>query len=220
MRMNSSLCAALPCRAALMRFATAMKPGKHFLGVYSFSAIRSIAAAPPSVKPGEALRNRPRLAFLQIIVCAILQTPERTTERRLHMDKPCVPSLEKLQETYRNDRFATQAAHCRIVEATADHVVCEMPIEDVHLNAHNAVMGGATFTLADFVLAVMSNIVNPPSVTLTSEIRYLGTAKGTKLVATGHIDKSGRRTGFFTVDVTDDLGTKIAKVSSTTFHVG
>ena len=136
------------------------------------------------------------------------------------MDKPCVPSLEELQETYRNDRFATQAAHCRIVEATADHVVCEMPIEDVHLNAHNAVMGGATFTLADFVLAVMSNIVNPPSVTLTSEIRYLGTAKGTKLVATGHIDKSGRRTGFFTVDVTDDLGTKIAKVSSTTFHVG
>ena len=58
------------------------------------------------------------------------------------MDKPCVSSLEKLQETYRNDRFATQAAHCRIVEATADHVVCEMPIEDVHLNAHNAVMGG------------------------------------------------------------------------------
>lgn len=136
------------------------------------------------------------------------------------MDKPCIPSLEELQETYRNDRFATQAAHCRIVEATADHVVCEMPIEDVHLNAHNAVMGGATFTLADFVLAVMSNIANPPSVTLTSEIRYLGTAKGTKLVATGHIDKSGRRTGFFTVDVTDDLGTKVAKVSSTTFHVG
>lgn len=58
MRMDSSLCAALPRSAALMRFATAMKPGKHFLGVYSFSAIRSIAAAPPSVKPGEGARNR------------------------------------------------------------------------------------------------------------------------------------------------------------------
>lgn len=59
MRMDSSLCAALPRSAALMRLATAMKPGKHFLGVYSFSAIRSIAAAPPpSVKPGEAPRNR------------------------------------------------------------------------------------------------------------------------------------------------------------------
>ncbi len=136
------------------------------------------------------------------------------------METPAVPTLAELQETYRNDRFATQAAHCRIVEATADRVVCEMDIEDVHLNANNAVMGGATFTLADFVLAVMSNIVNPPSVTLTSEIRYLGAAKGSKLIATGRIDKSGRRTGFFTVDVADDLGTKVAVVSSTTFHLG
>ena len=50
------------------------------------------------------------------------------------MKTSSITTLEELQETYRNDRFATQAAHCRIVEATADRVVCEMPIEDVHLN--------------------------------------------------------------------------------------
>lgn len=136
------------------------------------------------------------------------------------MENPVVPSLEELQELYRNDRFATQAAHCRIVEATAKRVVCEMDIEDVHLNANDVVMGGATFTLADFVLAVLSNIANPPSVTLTSEIRYLGAAKGSKLIASGEIDKSGSRTGFFTVRVTDEMGTNVAVVSSTTFHVG
>lgn len=129
-------------------------------------------------------------------------------------------TLEALKEAYRKDRFATEACHCRIVEAFPDRVVCEMDIEPVHLNANGVVMGGATFTLADFALAVACNLQNPPSVTLSSEIRYLGVAKGSKLLATASVDKSGRRTGFFTVEVTDELGTKVAKVSSTTFHVG
>lgn len=130
------------------------------------------------------------------------------------------PSLEQLNEIYRNDRFATEACRCRIVEASPERVVCEMDIEGIHLNANGAVMGGATFTLADFTLAVACNLQNPPSVTLSSEIRYMGMAKGSKLIATSNVDKSGRRTGFFTVEVTDELGTPVASVSSTTFHVG
>lgn len=136
------------------------------------------------------------------------------------MTTATAPDLEELRRTYRNDRFATEACRCRIAEATPERVVCEMDIEETHLNANGVVMGGATFTLADFALAVACNIANPPSVTLASEIRYLGTPKGAKLIATSRVDKAGRRAGFFTVDVTDELGNPVAVVTSTTFRVG
>ena len=50
------------------------------------------------------------------------------------------PTIEQLEAEFCNDKFATQAAHCRIIEGNKGHSVCEMPIEDIHRNAMGNVM--------------------------------------------------------------------------------
>ncbi len=119
-------------------------------------------------------------------------------------------SLEEIRTYFAQDRFAAQA-QCSIIEARANHAICEMPITPDHLNANGTVMGGAMFTLADFTMAVISNLDNKPTVAIDCTIRFFSPAKGKKLIATGSTNKGGRSVGFYTVDIEDDLGTKVAQ---------
>ena len=123
-------------------------------------------------------------------------------------------TLAEIQDYFAADRFATEAG-CTIVEAKAGYCVAELPITDHLLNANNAVMGGATFTLADFAMAVAANLDNKPTVSIACNIRFFGVAKGSKLIATCTTDKAGRRVGFYRVDVCDDLGNKVASYEAT-----
>lgn len=79
-------------------------------------------------------------------------------------------------------------------------------------------MGGAIFTLADFALAIACNIGEKPTVAVCNSIEYLSVAKGSKLIATCNADKSGRSLGFYTAEVTDELGTLVAKMTATGFR--
>lgn len=72
------------------------------------------------------------------------------------------PTLEQLEAEFNNDKFATHAAHCKIVEGNKGHSVCEMPIEDIHRNAMGNVMGGAIFTLLISLLLSPEMSVNLP----------------------------------------------------------
>lgn len=132
---------------------------------------------------------------------------------------PDNPTLEQLEAEFNNDRFATQAAHCRIVEGRRGHSVCEMDIEDIHRNAMGNVMGGAMFTLADFALAIAANVGQPPSVSVNHSIDFFRASKGTKLTATCTCDKDGRKLACFTVNITDDLGKDIARMTATVARV-
>lgn len=123
-------------------------------------------------------------------------------------------SLVEIQDYFAQDRFATETG-CVIVEAKAGYCVAEMPITEHLLNANHTVMGGATFTLADFAMAVAANLDDKPTVSIACNIRFFGVAKGSKLIATCTTDKAGRRVGFYRVDVTDDLGIKVASYEAT-----
>lgn len=127
------------------------------------------------------------------------------------------PTLEELNDYFGHDRFAEHVG-CRIVEGSVGHGVVELDIKDHHRNALGNVMGGAIFTLADFALALASNIGENPSVSISSAIDYFSASKGTRLIATCNADKSGRRLGFYTTDVTDDTGRRIARVTTTVFR--
>ena len=81
------------------------------------------------------------------------------------------------------------------------------------------VMGGAIFTLADYALAIACNMGENPTVSVSNTIEYLARAKGTQLIATCDADKSGRSVGFYTIDVTDELGTKVARMTATCFRL-
>lgn len=133
------------------------------------------------------------------------------------MDEQKKEKLEELRKSYKNDRFATGAG-CVIVSADENGSVCEMPICDGLLNAHGGVMGGAIFTLADFAFAVASNYAGVPSVAIECNIRYYAASKGTRLIATCKADKEGHTLSHYTVEITDDLGKKIAGYTAIAFH--
>ena len=126
-------------------------------------------------------------------------------------------TLAQVQEMFENDRFATLNG-ARITEIGDHYARCEMELDDRHKNALGAVMGGASFTLADFTFAVASNWQKPGTVSLSTNITYLGGAKGSRLIAEAHMIKDGRTTCYYRVDVTDDLGTQVAAVTVTGYH--
>ena len=90
------------------------------------------------------------------------------------------PTREEIEAVFAQDRFATQAAGCRVVEGMRGHAVCEMELADVHRNAMGNVMGGAIFTLADFALAICCNIGEEPTVSVDWNISFFRATKGTR----------------------------------------
>lgn len=128
------------------------------------------------------------------------------------------PSLAEIEAVFSGDRFATEAAGCRIVAAERGRAVAEMELADIHRNAMGNVMGGAIFTLADFALAISCNIGEEPTVSVDSNISFLRATKGAKLTATSVCDKPGRHLGFYTVTVKDDLDKDVARMTATCYR--
>lgn len=132
---------------------------------------------------------------------------------------PDNPSREQVQEFFKGDLFAYSQAGARVLEARRGHGVAEMELKvGMHYNAEGNVMGGAIFTLADYAFAAASVPGHGAAVALTSTIEFMKASKGTKLIATCDIDKSGNRIEFYTTFVEDDLGEPIAKIVSTCYH--
>ena len=132
------------------------------------------------------------------------------------LDENC--PIEEVRKLFGNDRFATEACGCRVLEASRGHAVCAFDIAPIHLNAMGNVMGGAIFTLADFALAIACNMGEEPTVAVNNTIEYLNSTKGSTLIATCDADKSGRNLGCYTVEVKDDLDTPVAKMTATCFR--
>ena len=134
------------------------------------------------------------------------------------IDENC--SIEEVRRLFADDRFATEACGCRVVEAARGHAICEFDIADIHRNAMGNVMGGAIFTLADFALAIACNMGEEPTMGVSNSIQYFNATRGSRLIATCNAEKSGRSLGFYTVDVVDDLGVPVAKMTATGFRKG
>ena len=126
-----------------------------------------------------------------------------------------MPTIDQIRARFSNDRFATQAAEIRIVEAQPQYAVCEMPILEKHRNARGTPMGGAIFTLADFAAAVAANgfAEQTDTISLHADITFLSAAKGTRLIAKANCIRQGRTTALHEVEITDELGTLVARAS-------
>lgn len=126
-------------------------------------------------------------------------------------------TLENVRNIFEKDRFATENG--AVIEEIGDHYArCSMRLASRHRNALGAVMGGASFTLADFAFAVAANWQNPGVVSQSSNITYLGTAKGEMLTAEAVCVKDGRTTGYYRIDVSDELGNQVAAVTTTGYR--
>lgn len=124
--------------------------------------------------------------------------------------------LENIREFFKKDRFATENG--AVIDEVGDgYSRCSLLLTDRHQNAAGAVMGGVPFMLADFAFAVACNSLKPSTVSLASNITFYGVCRGSRLIAEAHCVKEGRTTCYYTIDVTDDLGNKVAAVTTNGF---
>lgn len=123
------------------------------------------------------------------------------------------------RDTFKDDTYATEVTGIVIDSAVDGNSVCSLEIGEKHLNADNHVMGGVTFTIADLAFAVAANVGELTTVSINSSISFLGVAKGKRLIAEGKTIKAGRSTCTVSVDVHDDLGTKVAYATFTGMRV-
>lgn len=130
-------------------------------------------------------------------------------------------TLEEVKEFFKDDVYATGTTGIEIVDARPGYAKVTLALDGRHMNAANRVMGAVYYTMADFAFAVANNyeIENGITVTLSSQINFLGAARGKTLIAEAKVLKDGRSTTFYNVEVTDELGTRIASVSSNGFHI-
>ena len=125
--------------------------------------------------------------------------------------------LKRVREFFKKDKFATDAG--AVIEEIGEYYAkCSIELDDRHLNAVGGIMGGGHSVLADFTFAVASNWQKMGSVSLNSDIAYLGTVKGKKMIAEAHCIKEGRSTNFYRIDIGDELGNKVAVVNITGFR--
>ena len=128
-------------------------------------------------------------------------------------------TLEEVRKLFEGDRFAT--VNGAVIDEIGERsATCSLVIRPSHRNAMGAVMGGTYFMLADFAFAVAANWEKMGCVSLHSDISFLGTAKGERLIAKAVCVKDGKTTACYRVDVTDDLGNLTATVTTTGYQVG
>lgn len=119
---------------------------------------------------------------------------------------------ERVEKILSADRFAT-ASGVELVDADIDYAVCRMRITENHLNAAGSVQGGAIFTLADTAFGMAANARGNLTVSLSNTISYLKSPRGTVLIATAKQVSSTKRICTYEIEVKDDLGELIAKMS-------
>ena len=71
-------------------------------------------------------------------------------------------NLERANAYFANDRYATDVTGITITEVREHYAKVELELDERHMNAMGAVMGGVYFTLCDFAFAVASSIVISP----------------------------------------------------------
>lgn len=130
-------------------------------------------------------------------------------------------NIDELRDYYSHDEFARECLGARIdsYDFETHEAQVSMDVDGRHHNALGSVMGGVMFSLADFALAVACNTDQPGSCSVNHAINFMSAPRDEKLVACARPDKLGRKLAFFTVDVHDGTGAKVARMTATVFRL-
>lgn len=128
-------------------------------------------------------------------------------------------TLEDAKNYFAKDKYATVSTGIEILEVGENYAKCAFKIDERQQNAVGHVMGGAIFTLADFVFAVTTNTTEKVTVTAMSSISYFSSPKGSILYGESKMKKEGKKNCFYEIDIYDDLGTSVACVSTSGVHL-
>lgn len=122
------------------------------------------------------------------------------------------------QEFFKNDRFADNVG-IELTEVKEGYSKAQLTITDIHLNAGNRTQGGVLFTLADLALAAAANSHGTLAFSLSSNITFLrASGTGDTLYAEARERYTGRSTGYYQIDITNQRGELIATFESSVFR--
>lgn len=122
------------------------------------------------------------------------------------------------QEFFKNDRFADSVG-IELTEVKEGYSKAQLKITDAHLNAGNRTQGGVLFTLADLALAAAANSHGTLAFSLSSNITFLrASTTGDTLYAEARERYTGRSTGYYQIDITNQRGELIATFESSVFR--
>ncbi len=130
-------------------------------------------------------------------------------------------SLEEVRAFFAQDKYATETTGIVIEDAHPGYAKVSLRTNAGHRNAVGQIMGAVFFTMADFAFAVATNYEYDEAltVTLSSQCTYLSVARGDVLYAETQLLRSGNRTSFYDILVTDEFGTLVAKISTNGYRI-
>lgn len=126
---------------------------------------------------------------------------------------------QRAREYFKKDVYATDTTGIVIEEVRGEYVRCSLNVTEKHMNAGGRVMGGAIYTMADFIFAVAANFDKPLTVTAVSQINYVGAAKSNVLIGESKLIKDGRRSCLYEITIKDSEGNLIAVITTNGMHI-
>jgi len=111
------------------------------------------------------------------------------------------------------DRFASFIG-ARVTKAEPGFAEARLEITERHLNGIGIVQGGVTYTLADFTFAAASNAGGKTVIGVQSDTTYFKPPKGKILRAEAKEVSSSRKICNYCIDVYDEQGTYVARMSA------
>jgi acyl-CoA thioesterase len=107
-----------------------------------------------------------------------------------------------------------------LAELSAGYARVTMKLTEDYQNFHGLTFGGIIMALADQAFGYASNSLAYPSVASQFNTYFIASARaGDELTAECRVVKSGKRTGFSEVTITNQEGRLIAKASGTTIPI-
>jgi acyl-CoA thioesterase len=131
---------------------------------------------------------------------------------------------EKIKNFFTHDKYLVLTG-IRIDEVEPYYARCSFDIADMHLNAADAVQGGATYTLADSAFAVACNAAlidadeKKVTVSQSANITYFRPPKGKTLIAEARRISGGRRISVYRIEVRDELGVDVALMTANAYII-
>jgi len=109
----------------------------------------------------------------------------------------------------KNDQFAARS-NIELLEVSPGYARAKMRLHPHHLNALQAVQGGAIFTLADFAFAAASNSHGTVAVAINVNITFIKAATTGTLWAEAREIARNFKLGSYLVEVKNDQGELVA----------
>ncbi|HHX95455.1 MAG TPA: PaaI family thioesterase [Clostridia bacterium] len=126
--------------------------------------------------------------------------------------------IDTVKQNFCADRLPNMLG-IELLELSEGKAVVQMRVKEEHLNLLGTTHGGAIFTLADTVMGLAANSRKERvSVTLNVHINYLRTTKaGEILTAVATEENLTRKTGVYSVRISDSTGALVALASGTCY---